>query len=111
MRLESSHWIVLTPGAGPQTEPSTVTFLLLPRPNSDAAAEAATATQWNACDLTTGEEPRVTKTAMDRTIDAVLVGPLTLTRTTVLHVAPMAAEGCAKPPASLWLPLPGYNYA
>ena len=107
MRLGSSHWIVLTPGAGSQTEPSTVTFLLLPRPHSDAAA----ATQWTACDLTTGEEPTITKTAMDSTIDAVVVGPLMLTRTTVLHVAPMAAEGCAKPPAGLWLPLLGYNYA
>jgi hypothetical protein len=116
VRLGSSHWIVLTPGVGPQTGPSTVTFSLLLLPT--AAAVAAAAKDWTACDLTTGQEHAVTHTAVDtgRTtgtaVGTLVVGPLKLTRTTVLHVAPAAeAAGCAKPSASLWLPLPGYNYA
>jgi hypothetical protein len=112
--LAGSVWLVLTPGDQQgHTLPSTLTVTVSLPPQSlplagelsPAMSEQTLTEAVSACDLTTGETHPVSQTT-----DGVTIGPLALTRTTVLHVASGAGAKCAKPPQGMWLPRPGFNY-
>jgi hypothetical protein len=96
MKLGHSIWIVLTPGSTGHTAASTLVVKIL----------VTAVVTLSACDLTTGQSLAVTTT-----VDGVELRA-TLSRTTVLHVAPGAAANCSgtKLPPGAWLPVPGYNY-